>query len=103
MLVITRQIKAARSLIGWEQHQLAANAGVAISTIRRLEGLEGPIGAHFETVEKIRRAFENAGVEFMGEPGPSEGALLIGTQRVLQPARRSKRRFQVFKIILDRL
>jgi hypothetical protein len=35
-----------------------------------LEGLEGPIEAHFETVEKIRRAFENAGVEFMGEPGP---------------------------------
>ena len=57
-------------MIGWEQHQLALNAGVAVSTIRRLEGLEGPIGAHFETVEKIRRAFESAGVEFMGEPGP---------------------------------
>lgn len=70
MLIITQQIKAARSLIGWEQHQLASNAGVGISTIRRLEGLEGPIGAHFETVEKIRRAFESAGVEFMGEPGP---------------------------------
>jgi predicted transcriptional regulator len=70
MLIITRQIKAARSLLGWEQHQLAANAGIAISTVRRLEGLEGPIEAHFETVEKIRRAFENAGIEFMGEPGP---------------------------------
>jgi predicted transcriptional regulator len=70
MLIITRQIRAARSLLGWQQHQLASNADVAISTIRRLEGLEGPICAHFETVEKIRRAFECAGIEFMGEPGP---------------------------------
>jgi predicted transcriptional regulator len=70
MLVITRQIKAARSLIGWEQHRLAVQAGVAISTIRRLEGLNGPIGAHFETVEKIRTAFERAGIEFVGNPYP---------------------------------
>jgi len=70
MLVITRQIKAARSLIGWEQHRLAVQAGVAISTIRRLEGLNGPIGAHFETVEKIRNAFERAGIEFVGNPNP---------------------------------
>lgn len=71
MLVITRQIKAARSLLGWEQHQLAVQSGVAISTIRRLEGLRGAtIGAHFETIEKIRCAFERAGVEFIGYPGP---------------------------------
>lgn len=70
MLTITQQIRAARALVGWEQHQLATNAGVAISTIRRLEGLEGPIEAHYATVEKIRCAFENAGIEFMGEPGP---------------------------------
>ena len=57
-------------MIGWEQHQLAVYAGVAISTIRRLEGLKGPIGAHFETIEKIRRAFEGAGIEFMGNPSP---------------------------------
>jgi predicted transcriptional regulator len=70
MLVITNQIKAARSLIGWEQYKLALNAGLAISTIRRLEGLKGPIEAHFETVEKIRRAFEKSGIEFMGYPNP---------------------------------
>ncbi len=70
LLVITRQIKAARSLIGWEQRQLASQAGIAISTVRRLEGLNGPIGAHFETVEKIRAAFEKAGIEFIGNPNP---------------------------------
>jgi len=71
MIVITRQIKAARSLVGWEQHELAVRSGVAISTIRRLEGLkEAPIGAHFETIQKIRSAFEKAGVEFLATPYP---------------------------------
>jgi predicted transcriptional regulator len=70
MLVISRQIKAARALLGWEQYDLAIKAGLAISTIRRLEGLPGQIEAHFETVEKMRRAFEAGGVEFLGYPGP---------------------------------
>ncbi|MDB5608083.1 MAG: uncharacterized protein JWP25_4983 [Bradyrhizobium sp.] len=70
MLVITRQIRAARSLLGWEQLQLAEASGVAISTIRRIEGLNGQIVARMRTVDKLRRAFEGAGVEFIGEPGP---------------------------------
>jgi transcriptional regulator with XRE-family HTH domain len=70
MLVMTRQIKAARSLIGWEQYQLARSSGVAISTVRRLEGLNGAIGARHRTIEKIRKAFESAGVEFIGDPNP---------------------------------
>jgi len=70
VLVIARQIKAARSLIGWEQHQLARESGVAISTVRRLEGLHGGICARHRTVEKIRKAFESAGIEFIGDPDP---------------------------------
>jgi predicted transcriptional regulator len=76
MLVISRQIKAARRLLGWEQQELAVNAVIAISTVRRLEGLDGPISAHFETVEKIRRAFERAGIEFMGNPNPGVRIML---------------------------
>jgi transcriptional regulator with XRE-family HTH domain len=70
VLVIARQIKAARSLIGWEQQQLARESGVAISTVRRLEGLDGGIGARNRTVRKIREAFESAGIEFIGDPNP---------------------------------
>lgn len=71
MLIITRQIKAGRSLVGWEQHELAGRPVVAISTIRRLEGLkDAPIGAHFQTIEKIRCAFEKGGIEFIGNPYP---------------------------------
>jgi transcriptional regulator with XRE-family HTH domain len=70
MLVITRQIRAARSLARWEQTQLALNAGIAISTVRRLEGLDGPISANHETIERIETAFERVGVEFIGNPNP---------------------------------
>jgi transcriptional regulator with XRE-family HTH domain len=70
MLVITRQIKAARSLLGWEQFELSKQAGVGISTIRRLEGSKCAISAQLETIEKLRAAFENAGIEFYGDPCP---------------------------------
>lgn len=70
MLVITQQIKAARALLGWGQNDLAVKSGVAISTIRRLEGLNGPICAHFETIAKIRRSLEEGGITFSGEPHP---------------------------------
>jgi transcriptional regulator with XRE-family HTH domain len=71
MLVIVRQIRAARSLLGWEQNDLAVQSGVAISTIRRLEGLkDAPIAANFETIQKIMMAFERGGVEFLGNPCP---------------------------------
>ena len=67
MLVDVRQIKAARALLRWRQDRLALEAGVAIVTIRRLERLESRIEANFDTVEKIRRALEGAGIEFVSE------------------------------------
>ena len=70
MLVTTNQIKAARSLIGWRQYDLAAASGLAISTVRRLECLDGPITAHYDTVERLVKAFDAAGVEFYGNPCP---------------------------------
>jgi hypothetical protein len=84
MLVITRQIKAARSLIGWEQYTLADRAGIAISTVRRLEALQGPIVAHFETVEKIRAAFERAGIQFIGKPFPGVQIMNLNADRDLR-------------------
>jgi len=86
MLVIVRQIRAARSLLGWEQNDLAMHSGVAISTIRRIEGLkDAPIAANFETIEKIRRAFERGGVEFLGHPCPGV-RLRLSASRTGAPA-----------------
>ena len=68
MLVDARQIKAARAFLRWGQNQLARETGLALSTICRLERSEGRIEANFDTVEKIRRTLENAGIEFIGAP-----------------------------------
>ena len=68
MLVDARQIKAARAFLRWGQSQLARETGLALSTICRLERSESRIEANFDTVEKIRRALENAGIEFIGSP-----------------------------------
>lgn len=58
-------------MLGWEQNDLAMQSGVAVSTIRRLEGLrDAPIGANFATIERIKSTFEHAGIEFLGNPCP---------------------------------
>jgi transcriptional regulator with XRE-family HTH domain len=79
-----RQIKAARSLLGWSQDDLAAHSGVSKPTIGRLESNDtgDAIGGRRETAKKLIAALENAGIQFIPENGGGVGARL---------AKRSKR------------
>lgn len=61
-----RQIKAARALLDWSQDDLAATTHLSIATIRKIE--TGHISPRDTTNDDIRRAFEDAGLEFI-EPG----------------------------------
>ena len=79
--VSIRQLKAARSLIGWSQEELAAAASISLPTIKRLEAVEGPLGGRTTTVEKIRVALERAGLEFIDENGGGAGVRLRKRQR----------------------
>ena len=79
--VSIRQLKAARSLIGWSQEELAAAASISLPTIKRLEAVEGPLGGRKTTVEKIRVALERAGIEFIDENGGGAGVRLRKRQR----------------------
>lgn len=65
------QLRAARALLGWSQERLADASGVSIPTIKRLEPGEGLVQTRVDTLDKLRRALEAAGVEFTngGEPG----------------------------------
>ena len=65
-----RQLKAARALVGWEQTNLAKKAGVAISTVRRMESFDGEVGARTATLSLVQRALEKAGVEFLNHERP---------------------------------
>lgn len=66
------QLRAARSLLGLEQIELADKATVGVNTIRRMEacGAE-PIGGNEATRAKVTKALEALGVEFTngGQPG----------------------------------
>jgi transcriptional regulator with XRE-family HTH domain len=68
--------RAARALLNWSQEELADAATVSIPTIKRLESNEGPLGGRSETSEKIQRALEVAGIEFIDENGGGPGVRL---------------------------
>ncbi|WP_036055056.1 helix-turn-helix transcriptional regulator [Bradyrhizobium sp. URHD0069] len=74
--VSIRQVKAARALLGWSQEELAVAAEVSLPTIKRLEADDGPLGGRSETADKIRKALQSAGVEFINENGGGAGVRL---------------------------
>ena len=74
--VSIRQLKAARTLVGWSQEKLASAAGVSLPTIKRLEAVEGVLGGRETTAQKIRDALEKGGVEFIDENGGGPGVRL---------------------------
>jgi predicted transcriptional regulator len=72
LIVITgRHIRAARALLGWAQHELSKKAKVALGTLRRMEGFDGPVSARTESLTRVVLTLEKAGVEFLdsGNPG----------------------------------
>jgi predicted transcriptional regulator len=76
LIVSIRQIKAARALLSWSQEELAAAADVSIATIKRLEAADGALGGRSQTVNKIRRALQGAGIDFIDENGGGPGVRL---------------------------
>lgn len=50
-----------------EQADLAEASGISLPTIKRLEKSDGPVGGLARTAEAVRKALENAGVEFLAD------------------------------------
>ncbi len=61
------QIRAARALLGWSQHDLADKAGLSQTGIARIEN--GTNQPNTKTIEKINAAFDAADIEFLGSSG----------------------------------
>ena len=66
-MIISEQLRAARGLVGWSQSALAKASGLALSTIKRMEGDRGPLRSSAENVLKVQQALVNAGVAFIDE------------------------------------
>jgi transcriptional regulator with XRE-family HTH domain len=67
------QLRMARSALKWGVRELAAKAQVSPATITRIEG-DNPANA--ATLQALRTALENGGIEFIPENGGGPGVRL---------------------------
>jgi len=66
-MINAAQMRAARGLVGWSQTKLAEAAGLALSTIKRMESERGPLRSSAENVLKVQNALRRAGVVFIDQ------------------------------------
>jgi transcriptional regulator with XRE-family HTH domain len=68
-VVVAAQVRAARALLNWSQAELAAAAGVGVTTVRDIESERRP--ADTGAMRELRRVLENEGVILV--PGSASG------------------------------
>ena len=75
-MISSKQIKAARALLGWRGKDLAERSGVGVTTLRRYELQEGVPNANASVIKAIKGCLEEAGIVFSGDPVKSPGVSL---------------------------
>jgi transcriptional regulator with XRE-family HTH domain len=75
-MVSSSQIRAARALLGWSAQVLSEKSGVGSATIKRYEVQEGIPAANTSVLMSIKQCFEDAGIEFTGDPVKNPGVTL---------------------------
>jgi transcriptional regulator with XRE-family HTH domain len=75
-MIISAQIRAARSLLRWTTNDLAQASGVSVATIKRFEAQDGIPAGQPRTLQDLMRALEVAGIEFIGTPENGPGVRL---------------------------
>lgn len=73
-MITSMQMRAARALLGIDQKQLAELAGLSLPTIQRMESSAGQVRGVVDTLVKVIKALEGAGIELIGENAPSSGS-----------------------------
>lgn len=72
-MITSAQIRAARGLLNWSRKDLAEKSGVSFASMMRLESFDGVPSSNVKTLEALKKAFEDAGVEFTGAPDSQAG------------------------------
>ena len=75
-MISSKQIKAARALLGWKGQDLADKSGVGVATLRRYEAQEGIPNANTFVIKAIKDCLEGEGIVFSGDPVKSPGVSL---------------------------
>ena len=69
------QLRMARAAVGWGVRELAKRAGITANTVTRIEN---GADAKQSTMDRLRRALEAAGVEFINGDQPGVRSTLRG-------------------------
>jgi transcriptional regulator with XRE-family HTH domain len=87
-MITSRQVRAARALLGWTQETLADKALVALTALKRFESESG-LQVREDTRDRVRAALEASGIMFMvSERG--EGVMLVRNQEAGRKAVRKR-------------
>jgi predicted transcriptional regulator len=73
-MITAAQMRAARALLGVDQRELAELSGVSLPTIQRMEASDGNVRGIIDSLTKVIEAFDNAGIELIGENVKSVGS-----------------------------
>src|SRR5258706_9414191 len=79
--VTSAQLRAGRALIRWSAEDLARASAVGLTTIRRAELTDSETSMTVANDLAVRRALEDAGVEFIDENGGGPGGALRRPQK----------------------
>jgi transcriptional regulator with XRE-family HTH domain len=71
-MIAAAQLRAARALLGIDQRQLAALAGLSVPTIQRMEASGGVVRGNVDSLMKLIAALDAAGIELIGEGAISQ-------------------------------
>jgi transcriptional regulator with XRE-family HTH domain len=72
-MITSAQIRAARGLLNWSRKDLAERSGISFASMMRLESFDGVPSSNIKTLDALKKAFEEAGVEFTGSPDSQAG------------------------------
>lgn len=82
-MITASQLRAARALLGIDQRDLAAQSGLSLPTIQRMEASDGVIRGNVDSLMKLVAALDAAGIELISEnaasPGGGRGVRLKGS------------------------
>ncbi len=71
-MITAAQLRAARALLGIDQRKLAEDAGLSVPTIQRMEASDGVIRGNVDSLMKLIRALDRAGIDLIPEGASSQ-------------------------------
>lgn len=74
-MITSRQVRAARALLGWTQEMLADKAVIALTALKRLESESYKV-VNDNTRHQVMKALEAAGIVFL-DSDRGRGVLLV--------------------------